>query len=103
LQNRIAPFPKRPPRRRGEFEQHSRRAQIIHRGARGERGEESKYVFSIEFLGALGVLAVKNLITARFAQDAKSAKKKRILSQRSQAKRADFGEPSRAVRLNFPD
>jgi hypothetical protein len=27
------------------------------------------------FLGALGVLAVKNLITARFAQDAKSAKK----------------------------
>jgi hypothetical protein len=29
------------------------------------------------FLGALGVLAVKNLITARFAQDAKSAKKKK--------------------------
>jgi hypothetical protein len=28
----------------------------------------------IVFLGALGVLAVKNLITARFAQDAKSAK-----------------------------
>jgi hypothetical protein len=27
------------------------------------------------FLGALGVLALKNLITARFAQDAKSAKK----------------------------
>jgi hypothetical protein len=33
----------------------------------------------IAFLGALGVLAVKNLITARFAQDAKSAKKYRCI------------------------
>jgi hypothetical protein len=31
------------------------------------------------FLGALRVLAVKNLITARFAQDAKSAKKAKNL------------------------
>jgi hypothetical protein len=44
----------------------------------------------IDFLGALGVLAVKNLITARFAQDAKSAKK--------EADKVGCGQPLKMVR-----